>query len=641
MKIGYIAIPLMAGLTLYLFAEARAQRPAVPAMTVATAETMSFRAEAPAAAGTALHIVHPGEGERLPGLARTFVFGSADPRGELKINGKPVVVHPGGGFITMVELSSGTFVINAELAVDSATYSLTRSVTVNPPVSVSPVSPLTIEYIRPQADCELLPGDEIVVSCKGSPGMEASFSIERVKGDFPMVESQPGIYRGVYAVGGNDKLRDSNIRVTLSDRDKGDKETRVSENKLSLFNTKAPVMAEVTADNAVLRAGPSLSPGDAMAYVAFPPKGTQLRVTGRRGNELRIRLSAAQDAWITKSDVRMLPEGTPPAREAVPNIRVIGRGRTTEVRFPLGRRIPFAVIPGDNGEVLDITFFGAVSNTDIIVYPSSGSAVEQVRWFQDDPETYRLRVCAPPDKWWGYDARYEENEFVFELRSPPEVIRSTMPLAGITIAVDPGHSPDTGAMGPTGFLEKDANLAIALSLKEKLAAKGATVVMTRSGTGGAALYERPKTAYRQNADILVSVHNNALPEGGDPFAKNGYGVYYYHPVSRALARDIHAEYGKRFGSGEMSLRDDGLYYDNLAIPRTTQMPSVLTESAYMIVPREEALLKTVSFQDTCAEAITAGITRYVHSVTTWDPPKPVKKKKKRPAAKSVNKQLTR
>ena len=139
--------------------------------------------------------------------------------------------------------------------------------------------------------------------------------------------------------------------------------------------------------------------------------------------------------------------------------------------------------------------------------------------------------------------------------------------------------------------------------------------MTPDGPGRpVALYDRSKIAFEEKADILVSVHNNALPDGENPLEKNGYGVYYYHPQSRALARAIHAAYGEGFGAGEMQLRDDGLYYDNLAVARATQMPSVLTETAYIIVPREEAFLKTPAFRERTAEAITAGIVRYVNSV---------------------------
>ncbi|MHB9155288.1 MAG: N-acetylmuramoyl-L-alanine amidase family protein, partial [Endomicrobiales bacterium] len=463
------------------------------------------------------------------------------------------------------------------------------------------------------------------------PGKEASFTVERVKGAFPLVEAAqaPGTYRGVYTAGANDKLNKSKIRVTLADKKNRKKITGESRRTLSLFKHDAPVVAEISAERAILRSGPGLSPVDRGAYMLFLPRGTNLRVTGRRGDELRVGLTGTRDAWITQGDVKILPPGTPPARAAAENIRVTGRERTTEVRLPLGKRVPFEVVPDDEGKYIDVTIFGAVSNTDMVVYTSTGG-VEQVRWFQDTSDTYRLRVRPYPGRWWGYDARYEGSAFVLELRSPPVVLRGTAPLSGITIAVDPGHSPDTGAIGPTGLVEKDANLALALCLREKLKSRGAKVVLTRNGSDGAALYDRSKTAYRANADILISVHNNALSYGQNPFEKNGYSVYYYHPASLPLAREIHAAYGELLGQGgapETALRDDGLYYNNLAIPRTTQMPTVLTESAYIIIPREEACLRSPAFQEKCADAITKGVERYVGAVCRREAPPPKAKKK--------------
>lgn len=91
-------------------------------------------------------------------------------------------------------------------------------------------------------------------------------------------------------------------------------------------------------------------------------------------------------------------------------------------------------------------------------------------------------------------------------------------LVGIRVALDPGHSEDPGAIGPTELIEKDANMAIALCLDKELRKAGADVYLIRKGTESVGLYDRPKRAWDARADILISVHNNALPEGADPFA---------------------------------------------------------------------------------------------------------------------------
>ena len=107
--------------------------------------------------------------------------------------------------------------------------------------------------------------------------------------------------------------------------------------------------------------------------------------------------------------------------------------------------------------------------------------------------------------------------------------------------MDPGHPP-IGATGPTGLYEPVPTLAIGLEVKRLLEAEGATVVMTRSTADPVPLYDRPIMARRANAQALVSIHLNALPDGVNPFVSNGTGAYYFLPQAigaraRAAAGD--------------------------------------------------------------------------------------------------------
>lgn len=563
-----------------------------------------------------IRIVHPGENARLPALDSTFVFGAAPPTGKLFINGAPVPIHPEGGFLTMVKLTPGEFKIQAELELNGIKYHFTRTIFVAEPEKPAPVSPLTIEYVAPNQDQQLWPGDYLEVICKGSPGMNGYFSIEGIKGKFPLTETAKapgGIYHGVYCIGNDDKLQKAKIKVTLIDG-KRHKKSKEAAGTVSLFPKDLPVMAEIIASNTVLRSGPALTLNDKAGYLMFPPLGTVLQITGSKGDEYRVRLTKTKSVWVNHNQVKLLPEGTQPNNVVAGNIFLGTAPNSTLIRIPMERKIPYHIEPDAEGNFIDISFFGAFSNTDWITN-GVGAKVKQIRWFQDDEETYRLRLFTVPNGWWGYDARYEGNQFVFELKSPPPLSAAGSQLAGLTIAVDPGHSADTGAIGPTGYAEKDANLALALTLKEKLLAKGVKVIMTRSGNENVSLNDRPLIAQQSKADILISIHNNALGYGQNPFIKRGFGVYYYTPMSLPLAKEIHTAYTETFGAGkEYSLKDDGLYYANLALTRAPQMPSVLIESAYMIVPEEEAYLKRESFRSACANAIITGIERYVQTM---------------------------
>lgn len=568
-----------------------------------------------------IRIAHPGENARLPALDSTFVFGAAPPTGKLFINGDPVPIHPEGGFLTMVKLTPGEFKIQAELELNGIKYHFTRTIFVAEPEKPAPVSPLTIEYVAPNQDQQLWPGDYLEVVCKGSPGMKGYFSIEGVKGKFPLTEiakAPGGIYHGVYRIGNDDKLQKAKIKVTLIDG-KRYKKSKEAAGTVSLFPKDLPVMAEVIASNTVLRSGPALTLNDKAGYLMFPPPGTVLQIAGSKGDEYRVRLTKTKSVWVNQNQVKLLPEGTQPNNVVAGNISLDTAPNSTLIRIPMERKIPYHIEPDAEGNFIDVSFFGAFSNTDWITN-GVDAKVKQIRWFQDDEETYRLRLFTVPNGWWGYDARYEGNQFVFELKSPPPLSAVGSQLAGLTIAVDPGHSADTGAIGPTGYAEKDANLALALTLKEKLLAKGVTVIMTRSGNENVSLNERPLIAQQSKADILISIHNNALGYGQNPFIKRGFGVYYYTSMSLPLAKEIHTAYTETFGVGkEFNLKDDGLYYANLALTRAPQMPSVLIESAYMIVPEEEAYLKRESFRSACANAIITGIERYVQTMRPQSP----------------------
>jgi N-acetylmuramoyl-L-alanine amidase len=126
--------------------------------------------------------------------------------------------------------------------------------------------------------------------------------------------------------------------------------------------------------------------------------------------------------------------------------------------------------------------------------------------------------------------------------------------------------------------------------------------MTRDDMRHVGLAERPVIAKLAGGDLFVSIHNNALPDGVNPFVNHGVSTYYYHPHSIGLARAIQAEMLKATG-----MPDFGLYHGNLAVNRPTQYPAVLVECAFIILPEQEALLKTDRFRRKVAQAITQGI----------------------------------
>jgi N-acetylmuramoyl-L-alanine amidase len=162
-----------------------------------------------------------------------------------------------------------------------------------------------------------------------------------------------------------------------------------------------------------------------------------------------------------------------------------------------------------------------------------------------------------------------------------------------------------------------ASLAVAERVKTYLETRGAQVVMTRTAPGAVALGDRPIVARRANAHAFVSIHLNAFPDGVNPFNNNGSGAYYFNAWSEPLARGV-----LRGMLRHMGLRDLGINYDNLAVLRPTWMPSVLCEGAFLMLPDQEAAMRTPEFQDAYALGVVEGLESYFGAMAKAQGAKP-------------------
>lgn len=335
-------------------------------------------------------------------------------------------------------------------------------------------------------------------------------------------------------------------------------------------------------------------------YHWFFPDGTRALVSGRMNGDLRLRLAPESDAWVAAATALPVPAAT-----AVP--AVVGSVRLTpfadrvRVRIPLSRRVPFRVTEDDRE--LALRLYGAVGDINWIQYGSTDTLVRRAAWSQEARQevTLRLELAEPV---WGYRTWWDREDLVLDVRRPPRP-RDGASLDGYLIAVDPGHPPG-GATGPTGLREAEANLAVGLEVKRLLENAGAKVFITRTGDTPIELWPRVEMTERSGADLLVSIHNNALPDGVNPLTNNGASVYYNHPRSVPLARAVQRELVRRLG-----VRDLGIGRGDLALVRTTWMPSILTEGLFMIVPEQEAALRSIRGQRLYAEAVVEGVRRFL------------------------------
>lgn len=176
-----------------------------------------------------------------------------------------------------------------------------------------------------------------------------------------------------------------------------------------------------------------------------------------------------------------------------------------------------------------------------------------------------------------------------------------------TIVFDPGHGGhDPGAVGPTGLNEKDVVLAVAREAGAQLAARGLTVLHTRTDNTFVTLDGRCSFANTRAADLFVSLHCNSATNN----TATGTETYAYSAggAGDRLARAIQTRLVR-----ELGLRDRGVKYANFAVLRGTSMPAALTEIAFLNNPSEEALLRDPAFQRRAATAIATGVLAHVGS----------------------------
>lgn len=220
--------------------------------------------------------------------------------------------------------------------------------------------------------------------------------------------------------------------------------------------------------------------------------------------------------------------------------------------------------------------------------------------------------------------RYDAANEVVYLYSPDYSLSTDQPamieifepessrLTGKAICLDPGHGgSDPGAIGLSGTLEKDNNLAIALLVREKLEANGCTVIMTRdtdldvAGPNASATEElgaRVDIANEGNVDLFISIHNDSFTNS----SASGTTTYHYgNEKATALANYIQKSIVK-----ELNTKDRNVRFGSFYVIRYTHMPSVLVETAFISNPEEELILASCDGRNKAAQSICDGIMKY-------------------------------
>jgi N-acetylmuramoyl-L-alanine amidase len=257
-----------------------------------------------------------------------------------------------------------------------------------------------------------------------------------------------------------------------------------------------------------------------------------------------------------------------------------------------------------------LTLYNTTAQTDIIRLDDD-PLISRLDWQQETPEQVKYTFNLKKAQQWGYKLRYDGTTLVLALRHPPKIGNTRRKaLANLKIVLDPGHGgKESGASGPTGYLEKDVNLVISKLLRDELVKRGATVVMTREDDKEVSLVERQAIINQEEPAIALSIHHNSLPDNGDAEKTKGFGTFWYHPQAHNLAIFLQNYVVKKLGKPYY-----GVFWNNLALTRPAAAPSVLLELGFMSNPDEFEEIVNPEEQKKMAYAIAEGITEWLRSV---------------------------
>ncbi len=579
---------------------------------------------------------------RIPSVDSTFVFGTAGSgEARVHVNGQPVPVYPTGAWIAWLPLAGDSI---ARFDVVGVLRGDTARVVVLAPVERGFAPPDSVVWIdstslTPRGDRWIRVDEGVRLSARAAPGAHVYLRLpdgERIR--LPARNAVAHVPWGEQAFGtttpedprappafsryeiewtgplGPDPGDVLSPDTMPADHDTAwvwieaelDTDTARVRWPLRLGVVPSPPWPTVVVDDDTARTGGTDytlegRPSPYGTYHWFFPNGTVAAVSGRWNDQIRLQLSRATVAWVNAADVLPIRRGVPPPRGTTGAIRMFPGERLLTLRVPLPGRVPFRVDEEDRE--LRITFYGVAADMDWIQYGGTDSLVKLIAFQQprEDEAQVTVDMTAPV---WGYRTRWVGNDLLLDIRRPP-AIDVRRPLAGRLIALDPGHPPG-GATGPTGLREPDVVLAVARKAARLFEEFGARVLLTRDDDAPLDLVARVHAAERAYADILVSIHANALPDGVNPFENNGTSVYYFRPRSALLARELNRALVRQFG-----VRDLGMGRGDLALARPTWMPAALTEGLFMMMPDQEAVLGTEDGQSRYARGIVEGVAAFL------------------------------
>lgn len=214
----------------------------------------------------------------------------------------------------------------------------------------------------------------------------------------------------------------------------------------------------------------------------------------------------------------------------------------------------------------------------------------------------------------------------------------------MVVMLDPGHGgTDPGAIAPNGLLEKDLTLDIAKRTREHLSKyPNIDVQLTREDDTGMSRSTRVKKIRHSDADIVISLHFNDLPQKNialvetyyagmanieDSLSRrraHGYAEGHDIPLmhdtantdfsfiqgSKQLAQTLHKHIYDEVEKDNTAAHDAGVKSDTLFVLTQSYKTGALLELTCLSHPGEAEKLLTEEYRDRLAKSLALAILEY-------------------------------
>ncbi len=573
------------------------------------------------------------------GAKSIFIFGQVNLPAPviLDINGTTVPVYDNGAFLTFLPVTPGDFTFVLTATNLETTAQAVRHITV-PGTDIEKYyakASFDQETVFPKNPVEMLPGDTLDLYVRGTPGTQVMATLSGLKNGKNILLKEdganPGLYRAQFVIDPEQKAKTAKVSYRMKNGPHNTSAKITAPEKVKVLDPKTDLrIAQITSPGVKLRKIPTARENLFPFYRAYG----NVQINGQLNNQYRLVLNDQETAWLEMDKLQLL-SGANFSPNRLHDMSLTVLPEKTRLVFEGLRQVPISVHEFNNR--LELAFYYTENFEENFSTDTTSPVVENITWSQPQKDTILFKIYFKEGVLpWGHAYDFEDGNLVVDLAHTPKLTPTkNKPLAGARILLDAGHSPRRkapydGAVGPTGYLEYEATLALAEDLKPLLEKQGATVILTRKGNNRKSLQERYEQALQENAHIFVSLHYNALPETINPLSrKRGYSVYYNYPHSFKLAQSVYRSFTKN-----VKLPDNGMIAnDVLFIPRIPQLPSILVENAYMMIPEQEQMARSKQGRAQLVKALYEGILNF-YDVKL---PQPVQKKTARNSRRSSQK----